>query len=101
MRSGLTLVPDWYTTFCRRKPALAMGVPPRQCVLLAHRTAGGTGEYPSARRPDGGWPAARRGLYDSETMLILRDAFNDMTLRHNSHFILIVRYNTVRRDLEG
>jgi hypothetical protein len=29
IRNGLTLVPDWYTTFFRRKPALALGAPPQ------------------------------------------------------------------------
>jgi hypothetical protein len=27
-RGGLTIVPDWYTTFCCRMPAFAMGAPP-------------------------------------------------------------------------
>jgi hypothetical protein len=28
MTSGLMIVPDWYTTFRYRTPALAMGAPP-------------------------------------------------------------------------
>ena len=40
----------------------------------------------------------RHGLYDGgdHACYPYLIAFNDMTLRHNSHFIMIVRYNTVR-----